>query len=529
MNTRTVARNVIANWLGMAAHMAAGFVVAPFLVRHLGDTVYGWWMLIGYLTGYFNLLDFGVSASVGRNMAYYRVKGDRAGVNAVLNTSLALLSGVAAVVLVGTLLLLPFFPHLFHVPDDQANSVRLALLLVGVNLALTFPANVAVGTLWSLQRFDVMNAIEIPVAVLRVGLTFFLIPQGYGLVALSLIILSTTLFSAAAKVICCFWLDPRLRLHPRHVRKDTARKLGSYGFWFFFLSMERPIGQIIAPPLIGNMLGPQMTTLHSFPARLIGYASSVMTAGTQVLTPIATAMHAKQRHDEQQELVLQGSKYCFALGLFFLCLFLWLGQPLLHLWVPGLSQTAGVLLAILALGEVLPMSQWINYGVILGKGRHKVMALISIAELITTIGFACLLAEPYGLIGVCVAVAVPGALCRGVCQAVYCCRLVRVSLSEYLARAIVPALGGAAVPALGLMLLTAWHEPDSWAQLFLYSASFSALYLLFGCLVFVGPARLRLWGLAVRERLAQSSSPENVHVADKFEAPVHVTSVDEII
>ncbi len=501
-NTRTVARNVIANWLGMATHLLAGFIVAPFLVRHLGDHAYGWWILIGSLTGYFNLLDFGVGASVGRNMAYYRAMGDREGINAVFNTAMALLSGVAVVVLLGTLCLVPFFPGWFQVPDDQATDVRLALALVGVNLALTFPANVLIGTLWSQQRFDVMNAIDIPGVVLRTSLMFAFIGWGHGLVTLGLIVLLTTLLSIVARAICCFWLDPGLRLRRRYLQKGMARKLGSYGIWYFFLSMERPIGQLVVPPLIGYWLGPKLTTLHSFPARITGYASSVMTAGTQVLTPIATAMHAKHRHTEQQELVLEGSKYCLALGLYFLCVFLWLGQPLFDLWVPGLLHSAGALLVVLALGEVLPMSQWINYGIILGKGRHKVMSWISILELIATVSLAWFLHRPYGLVGVCVAVAIPGALCRGVCQAIYCCRLVNVPFREYLVRAFVPPMLSAAVPAIGLCVFTTWHSPSTWLQLGLYGFLFTAVYLILGALLLIGPAQLQQWAQRARGRRA---------------------------
>jgi O-antigen/teichoic acid export membrane protein len=512
--------------------MITGFVVAPFLVRHLGDHVYGWWILIGALTGYFNLLDFGVGASVGRNMAYYRAKGDRGGVNAVFNTAMALLGGVSGLVLVGTMCLLPFFPRWFQVPDDQAADVRLAMAVVGVNLALTFPSNVLIGTLWSLQRFDVMNAIDIPAVVLRTGLTFYFIGRGHGLVALALITLLTTLLSVAIRAMCCFGLDTSLRLRRRHVETRMARKLGSYGIWYFFLSMERPVGQLVVPPLIGSWLGPKLTTLHSFPARLTAYASSIMTSGSQVLTPVATAMHAEHRHTEQQDLVLQGSKYCGALGLYFLCLFLWLGQPLFDLWVPGLLGSAGVLLTILALGEVLPMSQWINYGIILGQGRHKVMSWISILELITTVGLAWVLSGRYGLVGVCVAVAVPGALCRGVCQAVYCCRLVNVPLTEYLTRAFLPPLVAAVVPAVGLSLLATWHTPRTWLQLCLYGAAFSAAYLAVGAAVLLGPTRLRLWGQALRERWAGAATPalhveRTGHGNESHEYPVPVASADD--
>jgi O-antigen/teichoic acid export membrane protein len=271
--------------------------------------------------------------------------------------------------------------------------------------------------------------------------------------------------------------------------------------------MERPVGQLFVPSLIGIWLGPRLMTLHSFPARLMAYASSIMTSGTQVLTPVATTMHAKNRHTEQQELVLEGSKYCCALGLYFLCLFLWLGQPLFQLWVPSLDDSAQQLLVILALGELLPMSQWINYGVILGKGRHKVMAWISIFELIATISLAWVLSGPYGLVGICAAVAGTGALCRGICQAVYCCWLVGVSLTEYLTRAFVLPMVSAAAPGVGLFLLTTWNKPNTWLELGLYGVIFTVVYLICGAFVLLGSDRLRLWAQMLRDRWTDSGIP----------------------
>jgi len=71
--------------------------------------------------------------------------------------------------------------------------------------------------------------------------------------------------------------------------------------------------------------------------------------------------------------------------------------------------------------------------------------------------------------------AVPGAVFRGGCQAVYVCRLVRLPLRTYVARAWLPALlnRGAAAP-LALALGVRWHQPDTWPQLFAYGATFTA-------------------------------------------------------
>jgi O-antigen/teichoic acid export membrane protein len=494
-STRVVARNVLCNWAGMAAHLLTGFVLAPFLVRHLGVERYGLWVLIGSLAGYFTLLDLGVGAAVGRNVAYRRARGDAEGALAILSTALVLLGSVGVLTVVGTAGVILAFPYLFSVPADQAAAVPLVLFLVGLNLAVTFPSYVFDGTLWALQRFDLLNAVAIPVQAARVALTLYLVPLGGGLAALALIILGTTLAGTSAKALICRRLVPGLWPRRGHVRREAAHALWGYGIWYFFLSMERPIASQVLPAVIGyrlSGLGVAYVTPHNIATRLTAYATSFLIAGTQVLTPLATALHAGGKRNQQQRLFLEGGKYCLALELFFFTLFVWLGQPFLGLWIGHKLEFAWQLLVILALGEVLPMSQWVSYGLVLGMGRHKVLAWLSIVE--TVVALALALVRPFGLPGVCVAVAVPGAVFRGACQMVYACRLLKVPLRTYLASAFVPALLTAAGPAAALSLLTHWHAPETWASLVACTTAFGALYLATACVGLIGLERVRSQG-----------------------------------
>src|SRR5437773_2192569 len=98
-------RNLIWNWTGIVFSMASGFLMAPFLIHRLGDTHYGLWLLLASLTSYFCLFDLGTRSAVGRNVAFYRAKGDQEGVNAVFNTALVLLLGAGLLALGATFLL----------------------------------------------------------------------------------------------------------------------------------------------------------------------------------------------------------------------------------------------------------------------------------------------------------------------------------------------------------------------------------------------------------------------------------------
>jgi O-antigen/teichoic acid export membrane protein len=329
---------------------------------------------------------------------------------------------------------------------------------------------------------------------------------------LGLIVLLTTVLEWAAKVIATFVLDPGLRLRRSLVRREVGKKLWGYGIWYFFLSMEKSIGDRFIPPIVGATLGATMATLYSIPARLIAYAVAVVMSGTQVLTPLATALYAEDKQRQQRHLVLEGGKYCLAIGLLLLTLFAFLGGPLVRLWIGPGWDAAWPLLMILALGELLPMSQWLGYSTILAMNRHRLMAWLSILEGLTVIGLALVLVRPLGLTGVCLAVAIPGAICRGLCQMVYACHLVRLPLWTYLLRGLLPAVMMAMPPAAALALAVSWHAPSSWLQLFGYSAGYGVCFLATGLLV-IGLPR---WRRAAR---AVSVKPPLVQAPQPAEAP----------
>src|SRR4051812_48665707 len=184
---RALAWSVTWNWAGMAVNMLVGFAVLPFLVLHLGQTTYGLWIVIASLSNYFGMLDLGVRGAVGRNIAYARANGDQAGVNAVLSTALAVLCVAGAIAGAAMLAVAPVFFRVVDVAPALVPDARTALLLIGLALALNLPLSLFDATLWAYQRFDLLNAIDIPAALVRAGLTFWLIGRGHGLVALAVI------------------------------------------------------------------------------------------------------------------------------------------------------------------------------------------------------------------------------------------------------------------------------------------------------------------------------------------------------
>jgi O-antigen/teichoic acid export membrane protein len=478
MSKKRITRNVVWNVAGILAPMLAGFVIAPFLVNRLGQTTYGLWILIGSLSGYFGMLDLGIRGSVGRNMALFLAKDDRQRVNEIFATAVAYLLGMGLLTMLVTCFIPTVFFRLVDVPADETAAVTLALLLTGAHLACWLPLNVFDATLWAGQRFDLINAVDIPVTFLRLVLTYLVVVGGYGLVGLAASTLVLNLLTGIAKATLTFWGFPWLRLSPRLVTSTAWRALFGYSIWLFLFSLSRSLYPQVSLLIIGSRLAVSSITPYSFASRLLQYAGMILIAATGVLTPVATGLHATGDLSRQRDLFRRGSSYCTGLALYFLLVFVFLGGPIITLWVGHDMPPAPLLLAILTAGEALPLAMFVAQSLVFAMGAHRPLALVSALELVGNFLLALLLVDTYGVVGVCVAMALLGFVCRGIVPALYGCHLLKVRPYDYGRDAIVPALGPALLAGLPLAGLTSWSYPHGWAQLLLYGTAFTLFYLL---------------------------------------------------
>src|SRR5688500_9754944 len=478
---------MIWNWAGAAADMIAGFVVAPLLVGRLGTTGYGLWIVIGSLSGYFGLLDLGLRGSVGRQLAFHRANNDHAGINRTLSSAFALLASLAVFIVIAAVAATVLFDRIFDPPAELIDEARLALLLVGINLAVTFPLQVFDGNLWAAQRFDVLNSVDIPMTAARVALTYWFVHDPSDIVLLATITLLITLSAGATKALLSFRHDPSLRIRLRYVNKATSSGLFGYGWWSFVLTVARLSKTQLSPLLIGAQLGFAFVTPFSIARRLQDYAHKVLWTATGVVVPVATAFHARSEVSQQKNLFIEGGKYSAAVAFYFLAFFVFLGRPLIGLWMGTAFVYSFTLLIIIAAGEFVQMTQSVTGSIILATARHKLSALLAIIDAAISVGLVATVAKPYGLIGVCVALAAPQLIFSGLGLLVYGCKVTDVNIARYFIKAIWPAAAAAVPPVLILAFITMWRTPLGWPMFISYCAIYTVAYAL-SCVVILKPA-----------------------------------------
>jgi O-antigen/teichoic acid export membrane protein len=346
--------------------------------------------------------------------------------------------------------------------------------LVGITIGLSLIGNCFDASLWGFRRFDLLNAVDIPVTIVRTMGSIVVAAAGFGVTGLAVVTLFTACAGFGAKAYLTWRVAPYLRIRSAHLQRTRMRELVDYGW----SNGARTIGVILrraaTPLLIGHVLGAASVTVFSLAARLISYVTLIMNASAGVLTPIATAHHSRCDEGALRKLLLHGGDLCTTAAGFLTLLVVLLGMPFISLWVGPTLITAGLLAAVLALGEFLPLSQLVAEGVLLGKARHRLLAALTVADGVIALALAALVGRYWGLLGMCIAFAVCGSILRGLPLILYSKRILQVRLRDYVRSLVLRPATRLLAPAAALAAFRLTQQMDNWLMLGLAGALASA-------------------------------------------------------
>lgn len=87
---RFVVRNLAGNYTVYALSIVAGLILTPVIVHAVGHAGYGAWAVIGSITVFLRILDFGLGPALTRFSAYYRSRDEHDSLNELASCGLAL-------------------------------------------------------------------------------------------------------------------------------------------------------------------------------------------------------------------------------------------------------------------------------------------------------------------------------------------------------------------------------------------------------------------------------------------------------
>jgi O-antigen/teichoic acid export membrane protein len=484
---RWVAKSASANLVSRGIAVVVAFVMTPYILGHLGPSMYGLWVLAGAIVGYASLLDLGVAGALTKYVAEHRERDEWSETNALIATSLRLyvLMGIviAGLGVVAGLIL----PPLFGIPPTEREVATRVIALLAFGVAIAIPATTSSAILKGLGRYDLVAAIRIVGSLLGAASTILVIELGYGVVGMAATNVPVTLITFGLGVVGVRRVAPRLRIGFRGADRRSAGSIASFSAPLVVLEVGGRLQSESNEIVIGAFLPLAAITPFALAARVSSVASLVTDQFASVLLPLASSLEAANEHRRLQEAFLTGTR--LTIGLFVpigLGLAV-LAEPFLSAWVGPTYAWAAPIVVILTLASGIDMAMWPAGFVLQGLRRHQRLGWLALGSGLANLALSIALIGPLGIAGVAIGTLVPTTIECLVFVMPYALSVLGIGGSRAFREVVVPTTLPA-IPALVLLVaLRLVLEPRSLLVVALVGLAGLAVYG--GTYLLMTPAR----------------------------------------
>lgn len=494
---RLLTKNWILNLGGQILPSIAALFTIPFLMRGMGSERFGILAIVWALLGSSAVFDLGLGRATTKFIAESLGRGDTAKVPEFLWGALAIQCGFGVVAGVAAALAVPFLVmRLLRVSPTLTADARLSFFILTAALPLMLAAGTLRGALEAAQRFDLVNAIKMPL-----NISVFLLPALAVFLGLRLPVLVGALIFAWFAATFTYWFACR-RCFPAFgkrlaLRRATLQPLLVYGGWVQISNVLMPSLCYLDRFFIGSMVSVAAVGYYTAPFDAIFRASILPASLTATLFPAFSTMSAGASRERLEELCMRALKsILLSLGPVLLLVAVF-AHPILQLWLgSAFALRSTRVLQILAAGVFINSMAVLPFSLLQGLGRADLTAKFHLLELPVCIGVLWWLISRLGIEGAAIAwtarVALDAVL---LFSAVFWLKL----LSLRTARSVQKAF--ATLTVFGLLLVPVWASGSAARQ------GASAMLLLLGFaaaawkFVLDGTDRNLILGVALRARI----------------------------
>jgi O-antigen/teichoic acid export membrane protein len=215
--------------------------------------------------------------------------------------------------------------------------------------------------------------------------------------------------------------------------------------------------------VIGGAIGTAAVAVYSVTLRLADYQRQLGNQFNSLLFPVIVRFRSAGQAEALQETLIEGTRIALALMVGVTICLVGFARPLILIWMGPDFEGSIAPLYVLAVTGVVLVGQGPLANVLLGTGRHRLVAFSSLSEALANLVLSLLLVRRFGIVGVAAGTAIPVIAANACVLLPAACRAVSLSVSRFLRIVAGPALVGAIPASLVCIALRVMAPPQSMA------------------------------------------------------------------
>lgn len=394
-----LARNTLLNLIGLGTPVVLAFLSIPLLIKGIGTDRFGVLSIAWMVLGYFSLFDFGIGRALTKSVAEYLGEKRDAEIPALVwtGTLIMLLLGLIGGAVVA-LTAQPMVDQWLKIPAYLRAEVLPSFYLLAVSIPVVISTAAFRGVLEAYQRFDITNAIRIPMGAVSYLGPLAVLPFSNNLYHIVLFLVIGRALTWAVHVYFCLRAVPSLR-HNVACDRRLIKPLLVFGSWMTVSNVISPLMTYLDRFFIGAILSVSAVAYYTTPYEAVMKLTIIPDALSSVLFPAFATLYVQNRANAAQ-VYERGMKALFVLLFPLVLLVVVFGQDLLGFWIG--ADFAGKcyrVAQLLAIGVLINSLARVPFLAIQSAGRPDLTAKVHLVEFPLFVGVLYLLTKEYGIVG----------------------------------------------------------------------------------------------------------------------------------
>lgn len=379
-------------------NIVVGIFYTPWLIKSIGKSDYGIYVLITAFLSYF-LMDFGIGEALARFAAKYRVEKNEEKIKDLLGLATTLYLIIDLVILLSLVIVYFFIPNIFkQLTPSEIETFKLVYIIAGLFSLISFPFTSLNGLLLAYNHFITIKAAEF---FTKIGVIFFMVIaifMGYGIFALVMI---NAMVGVAVIIMKLISLRKQLKFNFKISlqNRELLKEIFSLSIWATLMGVAQRLLINAAPTILGILSGTHQIAIFSIGMIIEGYTWTFANALNGFFLTKVSQLHANNDKLGIDNLMVKlGRIQLFLSGLLILGIVVF-GKDFINLWMGNSFNDSYYVMLLLIVPGIIILTQEIALTQMYVRNDLKPRAILFIIAAVICIIISVILSPKIGAIG----------------------------------------------------------------------------------------------------------------------------------
>lgn len=292
----SIAKNTTTNYLVILVRTLQGLLVTRWLVGYLGDSGYGFWILLWTFFGYAILVDFGVGIAGQKYTSQELFKRDIRHYNSIISMIFTFHSLMALLIVVGVFVASFFLEELFNVHDPEYLAYcRKCFYVFSLGSAVIFPLCFFSEIMVGLHKIYFKNYIDTGFRICELIGFLIILKLGGGLYGIIWFIVVLMAVERCFTGFCVFRFIPGFRLRFFLFDRQVFHEIFGFSSGTYFVSMAGLLRSQTRNPIVSKYCGLGAVGVFQISTRLSDLCNQAISQYNANVRPVTAHLFHRGR------------------------------------------------------------------------------------------------------------------------------------------------------------------------------------------------------------------------------------------